>query len=158
MTGADVKTAYIRAAAATGGLIIMVLGYAAVGMMLKRLNITAPFEPPAAYVAKYAVYLISASAFAAFKILKKKFPKQATPEETLKNMVRHSIMRSAISEMPAILGLMLFMLTGFYTDLVLLLAFSLALEIFYFPRLSAWKDTLRVEFNVQMEGCHPRNP
>jgi len=50
-------------------------------------------------------------------------------------MVKQSIIRSAISETPALLGLVLFILTGFYRDFILLMAFSLALEIIYFPRL-----------------------
>ena len=146
MTGADVKTAYIPAAAVAGGLIIAVLGYAAIGMLLKHINIPAPVKPPAAYIIKYAFYLISASTFAAFGVLKKMFPKKNTPEETLKGMVKQSVIRSAISEIPALMGLVLFILTGFYRDLVVLMAFSLALEIICFPRLGAWKDALGAEF------------
>ena len=148
MTGANVKTAYLPAAAVAGCLIIAVIGYAAVGMMLKHINIPAPVKPPAAYIIKYAFYLVSVSTLPAFRILKKMSSKKTTPEETLIVMVKQSVIRAAISEIPALMGLVLLILTGFYRDFVLLTVFSLALEIISFPRLGAWKNALRVEFAV----------
>jgi len=40
---------------------------------------------------------------------------------------------------PAILGLVLFMLFGLRGDFYVLLALSLALEAFFFPRLDGWR-------------------
>ena len=45
----------------------------------------------------------------------------------------------SLAEVPAILGLVLFMLFGLRGDFYVLLALSLALEAFFFPRLDGWR-------------------
>jgi hypothetical protein len=51
-----------------------------------------------------------------------------------------SVVIAAAAEMPAILGLVLFMLFGLRGDFYALFALSLALEAIYFPRLDGWRE------------------
>lgn len=54
-----------------------------------------------------------------------------------------SIITAAICESPAILGLVLFMLTGIKRDFYFLLIVSLFLLFMYFPRYSHWQEELK---------------
>jgi hypothetical protein len=53
---------------------------------------------------------------------------------------RASVVTSALAEIPAVLGLVLFLLTGLSRDFYPLLFVSLFLEFMYFPRLRVWQD------------------
>jgi len=151
ITADDIKKAHTPAAIVAGALILACAGYGAAALLLKRLNIEAPVKPPAAYALKYAFYLASAAAFAASRFFAAPGG-GASPRDALRNMTKRSIVRSALAEIPALSGLTLFALTGFYADFLLMLAFSLALEAAYFPRLQAWRDRLNGEFPVA-PGC-----
>ena len=59
---------------------------------------------------------------------------------------RTAVITSALGELPAVLGFILFLLTGFSRDFYLLLFASLFLEFMYFPRLSVWRDLARERF------------
>jgi F0F1-type ATP synthase membrane subunit c/vacuolar-type H+-ATPase subunit K len=48
-----------------------------------------------------------------------------------------------LAEVPAILGLVLFLLAGFSKDFYIFLFISLLLELMYFPRTSHWESWLR---------------
>jgi len=71
--------------------------------------------------------------------------KQPTPEAALKALTTGAIVTAALCEVPGIAALILLVLTGFYPDFYLLLAFSAALEAWHFPRLSRWEERLRGE-------------
>ncbi|MDH7499446.1 MAG: hypothetical protein QHH30_03585 [candidate division NC10 bacterium] len=49
----------------------------------------------------------------------------------------------ALCEAPAIYGLVLFLLGGLYRDFYLLLAYSLLLQLAYFPRYGRWEEWVR---------------
>src|SRR5712691_3235756 len=54
-------------------------------------------------------------------------------------LVTTAVITAALAEVPAILGLVLFMLFGLRGDFYALFALSLALEAIYFPRLDGWR-------------------
>jgi len=54
-------------------------------------------------------------------------------------LVTSAVIIAALAEMPAILGLVLFMLYGLRADFFALFTLSLALEAIYFPRLDGWR-------------------
>lgn len=54
-----------------------------------------------------------------------------------------SIITSSFCEIPAILGFVLFILTGINRDFYFLTAISLILFIMYFPRYSFWEDSAK---------------
>ena len=103
--------------------------------------------PPAADTLKYAFYILGASSIGALKLAARLIDKKKdTPQETTVLLTRLAVSRAAICEVPAIAGLALFILTGFYTDFYLLAVLALGLEIFNFPRLAQWEERLRGDF------------
>jgi F0F1-type ATP synthase membrane subunit c/vacuolar-type H+-ATPase subunit K len=54
-----------------------------------------------------------------------------------------NIISLALSEMPAVFGLVLFFLSGVPRDFYILLILSAALIYIFFPRFSAWENWLR---------------
>ena len=59
---------------------------------------------------------------------------------TVQKLFRASILTVCLSEVPAILGLVLFLIGGLNKDFYALLAVSLVLVFMYFPRLSSWES------------------
>ena len=57
-----------------------------------------------------------------------------------RRLVTTAVVTAALAEVPAILGLVLFMLSGLRGDFYALLALSLALQAVYFPRLDGWRE------------------
>jgi len=55
-------------------------------------------------------------------------------------LITSAVVTAALAEVPAILGLALFMLSGLRGDFYALLALSLALQAVYFPRLDGWRE------------------
>ncbi len=67
----------------------------------------------------------------------------------IQRLVRASIVVSMLSEIPAILGFVDFLLTGLSLDFYFLLLISLFLEFMYFPRLRAWEEAVREKFPTE---------
>jgi hypothetical protein len=59
---------------------------------------------------------------------------------------RAAIVTAALAELPAVLGLALFFLTGSSRDFYSLLFVSLFLEFMYFPRFKVWQDLVQERF------------
>ena len=57
-----------------------------------------------------------------------------------RRLVSTSITIAALAEVPAILGLVLFMLSGLRGDFSVLFVLSLVLQAVYFPRLDGWRQ------------------
>jgi len=57
-----------------------------------------------------------------------------------RRLISTSVVTAAFAEVPAILGLVLFMLWGLSGDFCALFALSLALQAIYFPRLDGWRE------------------
>ena len=147
MNAESVKKAYFAAAAAAGGIIVTIVFYTVVVEILKGKSYAAPVQPPAAYALKYLFYIIGAGALLVLKFAGRALQeKKATPEATVKALTTLAVLRAAVCELPAIAGLVLFLLTRYHLDFYLLAVFSLALEIYHFPRLAAWEERLRGDF------------
>lgn len=61
----------------------------------------------------------------------------------VQTLSRAALISMALSEAPAVLGLVLFLLGGFSTDFYMLLIVSLFLEFMYFPRLRSWEAFIK---------------
>ena len=57
-----------------------------------------------------------------------------------RRLVSTSIVTAALAEVPAVLGLVLFMLSAMRTDFYALFVLSLILQAVYFPRLEGWRQ------------------
>ena len=147
MNRTELKKRYIAAAAASGGIITAIVLYTVAAELLRHLGFRPAITPPAAYALKYALYLLGVSAIAALKLAGRALDKKLqSPQETAALLTRLAITRAAICEMPAISGLVLFILTGYYADFYLLIVFSVGLEIYHFPRFPQWEERLRSDF------------
>ncbi|MCX5791360.1 MAG: hypothetical protein NTY45_03955 [Elusimicrobia bacterium] len=147
MDKATLTKRYLTAAAAAGGIIAAIVFYTLIVEFLKHRGYTPPLVPPAAYVLKFALYLTGASALAALKLAgRAEAVKKPTPGETILLLTRLALLRAAVCELPAVSGLILFILTGYYWDFYLLAAFALVLELANFPRPGAWEERLRSDF------------
>jgi hypothetical protein len=60
----------------------------------------------------------------------------------LLKLQRSTIVTAALSEIPAILGLVLFLIGGSRMDFYTLLAVSVGMLVAYFPRFSQWKNAV----------------
>ena len=141
------KKKYLAAAAVCAGIITGIVLYTVVVEMLRHAGRVPPVSGPASFILKYFFYILGASAIVALKaVLPRLDVKKPTQEETAGLLMLLAILRAAVCELPAVSGLILFILTGYYRDFYLLALFSIALEIFYFPRLGAWEERLRGDF------------
>jgi len=61
-------------------------------------------------------------------------------ESQAHRLVLTSVITAALAEVPAILGLVLFMLSGIRADFYALFALSLVLLAIYFPKLEGWRQ------------------
>ena len=57
-----------------------------------------------------------------------------------RRLVSTSIVTAALAEVPAVLGLVLFMLSAMRIDFYALFVLSLVLQAVYFPRLEGWRE------------------
>jgi len=64
------------------------------------------------------------------------------PATTVRTLYRAAIISLTLAEMPAIIGLVLFFLSGLYKDFYVMLFVSLVLIFMYFPRLKNWEAYL----------------
>jgi len=147
MNAEKLKKAYLAAAVAAGGITGAIVLYTFLAEALRVVGHKPPLAPPAAYAVKYALYITGLSALAALKLMTARLgAKMPTPEDTVKALTTLAIVKAALCEVPAIAGLVLFLLTGYRLDFYLLVVFSLGLEIYHFPRLSLWEERLRGDF------------
>jgi hypothetical protein len=72
-----------------------------------------------------------------------KEPPGAVLKTALHRLQRVSLVTTMLGEVPAILGLGLFLLAGLYIDLYILLFVSIVLVFMYFPRRAAWENWLK---------------
>lgn len=147
MTRELLKRSYLAAALSAAGIVGAIVLYAVVVEILARAGHRPPLQPPAAYAVKYAVYILSiASVFAVRFAAAGLDAPRATPEAAVKALTARAIVTAALCEVPAVAGLILFLLTGYKADFYLLLVFSAGLEVYHFPRLAAWEEKLRTDF------------
>lgn len=147
MNAESLKKAYLVAAVASAGIIGAIVLYTIVVELLTHMGHKPPLVPPAAYAVKYAFYIVGASALVVLKLAGARLSaRKASPEETLKALTTLALVKAAACEVPAVAGLVLFLLTGFRADFYMLVVFSLALEVYHFPRLGQWEERLRGDF------------
>jgi|WetSurMetagenome_2_1015567.scaffolds.fasta_scaffold547717_2 hypothetical protein len=63
-----------------------------------------------------------------------------TFKTTLQKLFRTALVTVCLSEVPGVLGFLLFVLGGFNRDFYALLGVSVILVFMYFPRLRSWRD------------------
>jgi hypothetical protein len=95
---------------------------------------------------RYIVYALAVVVVILIRILRQALLRR-TPEASLVTLAhrlsRASLVTLALGEVPALLGLMLFLMRGLNRDFYALLFVSLVLIFMYFPRLATWNEWLK---------------
>ena len=141
----DLKRHY-KASVWTGGCITasLLVYFGIVEVIRMRL---APFRGFASFDDPQIVrYLFAGGAVLSIIFLRtlqpvfQKSVRDALPDEIPAKLARTSKNTLFLAEIPAILGFVLFLLTGMNRDFYAFLAVSLILVFMYFPRMNSWRD------------------
>lgn len=94
---------------------------------------------------RYIIYAISVGVLILMRLLQSLFTR-FSPEldfnQALHRLTMGTIIPLSLAEIPAILGFIFFLLTGFYRDFYVLAIVSVILLFMYFPRKSFWQEKL----------------
>ena len=91
---------------------------------------------------KYLFYILSAGSVVVIRLLRGVMLRKKRGEDihrTASKLLKTSIITSALSELPALFGFVLFIISGISRDFYILLFVSLFLMFMFFPRFSQWK-------------------
>ncbi len=141
------RTARTLASALLAGLVIDLAAEEAVRIGLRPFFGLVQLGPgrPAARMAFYAA---AAAAIIVIRIvhgiLRRPRPGQ-TPEARLRRVFTATVIALLLAEIPAILGLVLFLLGGYNIDFYMMLFASLVLVYMYYPRRTSWAAGLQEE-------------
>jgi hypothetical protein len=95
---------------------------------------------------RYAVFGAAAVVIVLIRLLRPWLLRKAPQEDAktaLHRLQRAAIVTMVLGEIPGILGLGLFLLSGYNIDFYVLVFASLLLVFMYFPRRTAWEEWLR---------------
>lgn len=114
--------------------------------------IRASFKPFRGFLAvtdlqrlRYAFFALAIVAVILVRILRQVILRRLSGEDertALHRVQRASLLTLVLSEVPAVAGLVLFLVGGLNIDFYLLLLASILLVFMYFPRRSAWEEWL----------------
>ncbi|HTY77796.1 MAG TPA: hypothetical protein VMI34_08265 [Candidatus Bathyarchaeia archaeon] len=147
MAGGSValETAYRNAAITCGAILVSTLLYP-VAVVIVTLS-QAPFEGFAGQVlpagVRVALWVAAAAVAGLIGMLRRALLGRSPAGDAAaqaRRLVSTSLTVAALAELPAVLGLVLFMLSGMRADFYALLVLSLALQTIYFPRLDGWRQ------------------
>jgi hypothetical protein len=92
---------------------------------------------------RYGLYGAAVAAVILLRVLRgmiiRKRPGDS-PDRRAQKLLQASILTSVLSEVPALLGVVLFLVAGFYRDFYILLIVSLFLMFMFFPRYRNWSE------------------
>jgi hypothetical protein len=95
---------------------------------------------------RYAVFGAAVAVVVLIRVLRPRLLRKAPGEDAraaLHRIQRAAIVTMVLGEVPGILGLGLFLLSGYNIDFYVLVFASLLLVFMYFPRRIAWEEWLR---------------
>jgi len=98
---------------------------------------------------RYALYALAMANLIVIVQIRKVLLKKASFDDSrdaIERLRRTSIITSAFCEIPAIMGLILFLLSGLRRDFYLLLVLSFIFVFLFFPRYSNWEEWVRSNF------------
>ncbi len=94
---------------------------------------------------RYLFYGLSAGSVILTRILQSLLLRKKpgdSPEDLLNKLHRTSLIMVIMSELPALFGLLLFLIRGLYRDFYILLGISVVVLFIFFPRRRAWEEWL----------------
>jgi len=135
------KTASMIGVAMLASLFIYLIVVEVLRALLKPFRGFVPLPEMSTF--RYVLYGLAVLEVLVIRLVQSLLLKRA-PGDTAKiageKLFRTSILTVCLSEVPAILGLVLFLIGGLNKDFYALLAVSLVLVFIYFPRLASWEN------------------
>ena len=147
MVGSSVglETAYRNAAITCGAILASTLLYPVAVAIVTIYQ--APFEGFAGQTlpasVRIALWTAAASVAGLIGIVRRALLRRSragNEEAQARRLVSTALTIAALAELPAVLGLVLFMLSGMRVDFYALFVLSVALQAIYFPRLEGWRQ------------------
>lgn len=153
----DVKRYYTTAALVSAAIAGALVIYAAIAEILR---LAVNYAPPMAGTAAAAtirpvLYVMAFASVGVARIVPAKIAEARKPEDPASlaaALTQASISRTALYEVPGVLGLVGWLIAGFYPDLYVLLGLSFVLVVKNFPRLSDWEKEFAGRFGAVISG------
>jgi F0F1-type ATP synthase membrane subunit c/vacuolar-type H+-ATPase subunit K len=143
----DLRRTYRETAIVSGALGASTLIYAVIVEVLRTRARLPPGGAGAAVnvaVLRYAFYFLAGVEGLAIPFVRRAVEAGPALRGSLLARLRTgSIVGAALAEVPAILGLVLFLLAGARADFYALAGWSLVLQLFHFPRYERWEESAR---------------
>lgn len=98
---------------------------------------------------RYVLYVLAIANPIVIVQIRKALLKKASFDDrrnAIQRLSRTSVITAAFCETPAIMGLVLFLLSGLRRDFYILLALSFIFVFLFFPRYSNWEEWVRGKF------------
>jgi hypothetical protein len=92
---------------------------------------------------RYGMYGVAVVAVILLRVLRGMIIRKSpgdSPDRMARKLLLASILTSVLSEVPALLGMVLYLVAGFYRDFYILLIVSLFLMFMFFPRYRNWSE------------------
>ena len=143
----DLRRTYRETAIVCGAMVASILIYAVVVEVL-RARARQPLGGGGAGinidVLRYAIYLLAGIEGLAIPFVRRAVEAGPALRGSLLARLRTgSLVGAALAEVPAVLGLVLFLLAGSRPDFYALAGWSLLLQLFHFPRYERWEEAAR---------------
>lgn len=141
------ENVYRAAAIITGAMAASVFVYAIVVEIFRRQGLVVAIagETVPTETMRVAFFAVAVSLIPLVRVIRARILQRSpgdSSQQLMARLVRSSIVTASICEVPAVLGLVLFLLGGAVADFYVLFAASLGMFILYFPRLERWRDWL----------------
>ncbi len=143
---ARLRSASLVAMANLVSLAIMLVFVELIRSQLKPFTFRGFAAAPPDPILRYAFYGAAVAAVILVRILGPALRGRPSPDDpagALARLHRTSLLTLALSEIPGVLGFVLFLLGGFNIDFYALAFVSLFLVFMYYPRRSVWEEWLR---------------
>jgi hypothetical protein len=101
---------------------------------------------PNSELLRYLVYSVALMQLGVIKMIKARSTEinaSDVPSVIISKLSKTAFLGAGLSEIPAALGLVLFLLLGLYADFYILWLMSLVLMLIQFPRLTRWEQLAR---------------
>jgi hypothetical protein len=140
----DLQNAYRVAVFITFSMMVSLVVYAVI-VQLVPIGDRSSIEARTLRVVRFAVFAAGLAVFVAARFVRRSFFRKGPTDGLdvlLPRLLRAAVIAAALSEAPAVMGLALFFVGGARTDFYAMALLSLVMFAMYFPRMSAWKDSL----------------
>lgn len=138
------QTALILAGAMMGALLIYLLAIEILRAKLAPFTGILQLKNPQSV--RLTIYFIAAFQVIVIRLLRGfllRAKKNETEKKLINKLFRVSVISSILAQVPALLGFLLFLISGLNGDFYILLFVSFFLTFMFFPRISNWRAWVR---------------